>query len=100
MVPFLRLPLQSPEPEHAEGGMPSPLALSFIALVLVPIMLAAVYLFTIAADQYVSEFRFSLNSIDPLLQVALFLLIGDRWQLRLQRFGERDFLRLLLFGLR
>jgi capsular polysaccharide transport system permease protein len=77
MVPFLRLPLQSPEPEHAEGGMPSPLALSFIALVLVPIMLAAVYLFTIAADQYVSEFRFSLSSIDPPRLDPLSLLAGS-----------------------
>jgi len=77
MVPFLRLPPQSPEPEHAEGGMPSPLALSFIALVLVPIMLAAVYLFTIAADQYVSEFRFSLSSIDPPRLDPLSLLAGS-----------------------
>jgi capsular polysaccharide transport system permease protein len=77
MVPFLRLPLQSTEPKHAEGGMPSPLALSFIALVLVPIMLAAVYLFTIAADQYVSEFRFSLSSIDPPRLDPLSLLAGS-----------------------
>jgi capsular polysaccharide transport system permease protein len=77
MVPFLRLPLQSHGPEHAEGGMPSPLALSFIALVLVPIMLAAVYLFTIAADQYVSEFRFSLSSIDPPRLDPLSLLAGS-----------------------
>jgi capsular polysaccharide transport system permease protein len=77
MVPFLRLPLQSTEPKHAEGGMPSPLALSFIALVLVPIMLAAVYLLTIAADQYVSEFRFSLSSIDPPRLDPLSLLAGS-----------------------
>jgi capsular polysaccharide transport system permease protein len=77
VVPFLRLPPQDTGQEQAEGRLPSPLALSFIALVLLPIMIAAVYLFTIAADQYVSEFRFSLNSIDPPRIDPLSLLAGN-----------------------
>jgi capsular polysaccharide transport system permease protein len=77
VVPFLRLSPQDAGQEQAEGGLPSPLALSFIALVLLPIMIAAVYLFTIAADQYVSEFRFSLNSIDPPRIDPLSLLAGN-----------------------
>ena len=77
VVPFLRLPSQDTGHEQAEGGLPSPLALSFIALVLLPIMIAAVYLFTIAADQYVSEFRFSLNSTDPPRVDPLSLLAGN-----------------------
>jgi capsular polysaccharide transport system permease protein len=40
-------------------------------------MVAAVYLFTIAADQYVSEFRFSLSSIDPPRLDPLSLLAGN-----------------------
>ena len=76
-MPFLRLPPQDTGQEQAEGRLPSPLALSFIALVLLPIMIAAVYLFTIAADQYVSEFRFSLNSIDPPRIDPLSLLAGN-----------------------
>jgi len=56
---------------------PSPLVLSFIAFVLLPIAIVAVYLFTIAADQYVSEFRFSLNSIDPPRLDPLSLLAGN-----------------------
>jgi capsular polysaccharide transport system permease protein len=77
VVPFLGLPPQNTEPERAERGLPSPLVLSFIALVLLPIMVAAVYLFAIAADQYVSEFRFSLNSIDPPRLDPLSLLTGN-----------------------
>jgi capsular polysaccharide transport system permease protein len=77
VVPFLGLPPQNTEPERAERRLPSPLVLSFIALVLLPIMVAAVYLFAIAADQYVSEFRFSLNSIDPPRLDPLSLLTGN-----------------------
>ncbi|MBV9584071.1 MAG: hypothetical protein JO213_04200, partial [Alphaproteobacteria bacterium] len=50
--------------KQPETKWPSPIALSFIAVVVVPIALVAVYLFVIAADQYVSEFRFSLNSAE------------------------------------
>jgi capsular polysaccharide transport system permease protein len=77
VVPFIRLPSQSTEPEQTDSSLPSPLVLSFIALVLLPIMVAAVYLFVIATDQYVSEFRFSLSSIDPPRLDPLSLLAGN-----------------------
>jgi capsular polysaccharide transport system permease protein len=77
IVPFIRLPSQSTEPEQTDSGLPSPFVLSFIALVLLPIMMAAVYLFVIATDQYVSEFRFSLSSIDPPRLDPLSLLAGN-----------------------
>jgi len=77
IVPFIRLPSLSTEPEQTDSGLPSPFVLSFIALVLLPIMVAAVYLFVIATDQYVSEFRFSLSSIDPPRLDPLSLLAGN-----------------------
>src|SRR5271169_4773516 len=39
--------------------------LSFVIIVLVPVTLAAVYYFVIAADQYVAEFRFALRTVEP-----------------------------------
>jgi capsular polysaccharide transport system permease protein len=39
--------------------------LSFAALVVLPMALAAVYYFLIAADQYVAEFRFAVRSAEP-----------------------------------
>ncbi len=77
IAPFIHLPSQSTEPEQTDSGLPSPFVLSFIALVLLPIMVAAVYLFVIATDQYVSEFRFSLSSIDPPRLDPLSLLAGN-----------------------
>jgi len=75
LAPYTRLsrPRIDPSWDHRAG--PSPLLLSFIALVLLPVVIVAVYLFAIAADQYVSEFRFSLNSgetprLDPLSLLA------------------------------
>jgi capsular polysaccharide transport system permease protein len=43
----------------------SPGRLSFMLIVLLPIAVAAIYYLAIAADQYVSEFRFSLRAADP-----------------------------------
>ncbi|HWD57843.1 MAG TPA: hypothetical protein VG308_06170 [Stellaceae bacterium] len=40
-------------------------AVSFIIVVLLPVVVAAIYYFAIAADQYVAEFRMSLRSVDP-----------------------------------
>ena len=40
-------------------------SLSFAAVVVLPMALAAVYYFLIAADQYVAEFRFALRSAEP-----------------------------------
>src|SRR4029078_12979074 len=45
-------------------GWLSPRLLSFVAVVLVPTALAAYYLFAAASDQYVAEFRFTLNSAE------------------------------------
>ncbi len=39
--------------------------LSFAALVVMPIAVTAAYYFAVAADQYVAEFRFTLNTVDP-----------------------------------
>ena len=39
--------------------------LSFVVVVAVPAILAGVYYFLIAADQYVAEFRFALRTIEP-----------------------------------
>jgi len=39
--------------------------LSFVSLVALPVITAAIYYFFIAADQYVAEFRFSLRSAEP-----------------------------------
>src|SRR5437764_3673871 len=39
--------------------------LSLVVVVLVPVALAAVYYFVIAADQYVAEFRFALRTVEP-----------------------------------
>jgi capsular polysaccharide transport system permease protein len=77
VAPFVRLPLLAQGPQQGESRRPSPVTLSFIALVLVPIAVAAAYLFVIAADQYVSEFRFSLSSIDPPRLDTLSLLAGN-----------------------
>src|SRR5438270_3329488 len=77
VTPFIRPPLLAQGPQRDESRRPSPFALSFIALVLVPVAVAAAYLFVIAADQYVSEFRFSLSSIDPPRLDTLSLLAGN-----------------------
>jgi capsular polysaccharide transport system permease protein len=53
---------------------PSPRLLAFIAIVVVPILLTASYLFAVASDQYVAEFRFTLNSAEaPRLEPAALL---------------------------
>ena len=51
---------------HAERRRRFPLGLvSFLAVVLLPLALAALYYFFVAADQYVAEFRFALRSVEP-----------------------------------
>ena len=52
----------TPAIRHAR---PSLRGLSFAALVVMPIAVAAAYYFAVAADQYVAEFRFTLNTVDP-----------------------------------
>ena len=55
---------------------PSLRTLSFAVLVVVPIALTAAYYFAVAADQYVAEFRFTLNTVDPPHFDPLSLLAG------------------------
>ena len=59
---------------------PSLRTLSFVLLVLIPTAIAAVYGFLIAADQYVAEFRFTLNTPDPPHFDPLSLLAGNAGQ--------------------
>jgi capsular polysaccharide transport system permease protein len=55
----------------------SPRALSFVAVVVLPTVVAAAYYFAVAADQYVSEFRFTLNTADqPRLEPLAMLVAG------------------------
>lgn len=56
---------------------PSLRGLSFAALVVMPIAVAAAYFFAIAADQYVAEFRFTLNAVDPPRLDPFSLLTGN-----------------------
>jgi len=77
LAPHIHSTLPHIDVRSRDRAWPSPLVLSFIAFVLLPIAIVAVYLFTIAADQYVSEFRFSLNSIDPPRLDPLSLLAGN-----------------------
>ncbi|MBV9827975.1 MAG: hypothetical protein JO001_20270, partial [Alphaproteobacteria bacterium] len=68
----LLLPVDDAERRPA---WPTPRLLSFLFVVLLPTVLAAVYLFGVAADQYVAEFRFTLSTaeqprIDPLAMLA------------------------------
>ncbi len=77
LAPHIHSTLPHIDVRSRDRAWPSPLVLSFITFVLLPIAIVAVYLFTIAADQYVSEFRFSLNSIDPPRLDPLSLLAGN-----------------------
>jgi capsular polysaccharide transport system permease protein len=61
-------------PPHAR---PSLRTVSFVALVLIPTAVAAAYYFAVAADQYVAEFRFTLNTVDPPRLDPLSLLTGN-----------------------
>jgi capsular polysaccharide transport system permease protein len=67
-LPVLRQPgAAAPEADVAHPGARvrawlSLRLLSFIAIVVVPTVLASGYLFAAASDQYVAEFRFTLNS--------------------------------------
>jgi capsular polysaccharide transport system permease protein len=50
---------------------------SFLIVVALPVILAAVYYFLVAADQYVSEFRFALRSVEPARSEAGAFLQGN-----------------------
>lgn len=55
-------------------------AVSFVAVVLLPIAIAAGYYFGVAADQYVAEFRFTLSTVDPPRLDPLSLFAGNSVQ--------------------
>src|ERR1700676_4993866 len=56
---------------------PSLRSLSFMALVLIPIAVAGAYYFAVASDQYIAEFRFTLNTVDTARVDPLSLLVGN-----------------------
>jgi capsular polysaccharide transport system permease protein len=51
--------------------------LSFAVVVVLPVVLAAVYYFLVAADQYVAEFRFAVRSAEPAPSELGWLLRSD-----------------------
>jgi capsular polysaccharide transport system permease protein len=51
--------------------------LSFAVIVVLPVVLAAVYYFLVAADQYVAEFRFAVRSAEPAPSELGWLLRSD-----------------------
>ncbi len=68
------VPVRSHRPPPAA---PSLRVVSFIALVLIPVAVTAAYYFAVAADQYVAEFRFTLNTVEPPRVDPLSLLTGN-----------------------
>jgi capsular polysaccharide transport system permease protein len=60
--------------------LPSLRATSFLIVVVLPVVLAAVYYLAIAADQYVAEFRMTLRSVDAPRIEALALFGGSAAQ--------------------
>src|SRR4051812_15358 len=76
-TPVFRLAETGREARAGMSSRLSPRMLSFAAVVLLPVALAASYLFVIAADQYVAEFRFSLNTADAPRLDPLSLLTGN-----------------------
>ena len=62
---FTRLPLIPPGRTRTPHARPSLRLVSFVALVVIPVAVSAAYYFAVAADQYVAEFRFTLNTVEP-----------------------------------
>jgi len=63
--------------DRSRRAQPSLRAVAFVAAVLIPVAVAAAYLFAIASDQYVAEFRFTLNTAEPPRFDPLSLLTGN-----------------------
>ena len=67
--------------QAADSGLPARFlslrALSFLIVVVLPIVVAGVYYLAIAADQYVAEFRMSLRTVDAPRVEPLLLFGGD-----------------------
>lgn len=66
-----------PAPPALGQARPSLRAASFVALVLLPVAIAATYYFAVAADQYVAEFRFTLDTAETPRREPLSLLAGN-----------------------
>jgi hypothetical protein len=64
-------------PPVIRHARPSLRGLSFMVLVLIPIAVAGAYYFAVASDQYIAEFRFTLNTVDPPRVDPLSLLVGN-----------------------
>ena len=63
---------------HAKKRRRFPLRLlSFVGVVGLPLALAALYFFSVAADQYVAEFRFALRSVEPVRNEASAIFQGS-----------------------
>ncbi len=75
--PLVRLSAANAESRSLADRRLSLRAVSFATIVLLPIAVAAAYLFVIAADQYVAEFRFSLSTVDKQRLDPVSLLIGS-----------------------
>jgi capsular polysaccharide transport system permease protein len=74
LVRLALIPAATPAIKH---GQPSLRGLSFVVLVVLPVAVTALYYFLVAADQYVAEFRFTLNTVDPPRFDPLSLLVGN-----------------------
>ena len=77
MPPLARLALVPAEAPAARRVRPSLRGLSFAVMVVLPVAVTAIYYFAVAADQYVAEFRFTLNTIDPPRLDPLSLFTGN-----------------------
>jgi len=63
-------------PQAVVAARPSPRMLSFVLVVLLPVALAAAYFLGVASDQFVTEFRFTLSTVEPPRYDPLTLLSG------------------------
>lgn len=77
---IVRLPFHAPLPYQAITGKRRRISLawlSFLLVVVLPSLFAALYFFAIAADQYVVEFRIAVRSVGPVRSDAPTLLRGS-----------------------
>lgn len=72
-----RLTLVPSAPQAVRQAWPSLRAITFVTLVLMPVAIAATYYFAVAADQYVAEFRFTLDTAETPRVDPLSLLVGN-----------------------
>jgi capsular polysaccharide transport system permease protein len=72
-----RLALVPAAARAVSQARPSLRMVSFVVLVLLPVAIAATYYFAVAADQYVAEFRFTLDTAAPPRPDPLALFAGN-----------------------